>query len=219
MNTLPHIRCYSCGKVLGNYENRLNRLTTKSFSLDEALIASGYSEYIPNVKQLIEQGYNYMQAMKCLNIDTNKVLGYMFMGPTLGEVMKLLGYKYEQYEQVKQLMEQGMTLEEALSVLQIDSMNILHILRNGMTIGQAMDYLDIKRTCCRMNLMNPIVIPLGAGVKLKEAENYVNLEAPLQALASTMSNLTINTPVRPMTTTPKSTIKSRSNLVRLTKRK
>lgn len=33
--TLPHIRCYSCGKVIGHYEDRINKMLEKNMTYEE----------------------------------------------------------------------------------------------------------------------------------------------------------------------------------------
>jgi DNA-directed RNA polymerase subunit N (RpoN/RPB10) len=201
MNTLPHIRCYECGKVIGQYDKTIQRLTSKSLDLREAVIASGYENLLPLLKELANRGYNYVAAMIHAGVDVSKVYSYMFSGPTLKEVFKALDYDQSYVDKVEQLMKQGLTIEESLTHLGLNTQTVMFALKNGLTIGKAMDILGINRYCCRMHVMNPIVIPLGAGVKeeevqavqqIQEINNSVSVEAPVQALASSISNLNIS---------------------------
>lgn len=209
MNTLPHIRCYECGKVIGNYEQTIYRLTTKSMDLKDAVIASGYGSLIPQLRELVKQGYNYVAAMLYLGVDISKVYSYMFSGPTINEVLKALGYSEDYVSKIDNLMSQGLTIEEALTQLGLNTQTIMFALKNGLPIGKAMDILGISRYCCRMHIMNPIVIPLGAGTKIKEIDNITPIEAPVQALASSISNLSVSS----------SNVTKKTNVIKLSNNK
>lgn len=59
------------------------------------------------------------------------------------------------------------------------------LVESGLTRGEALDQLGITRVCCRTNMLSPAVLPLGAGVKLREEQKAVKISAPAQAIKET----------------------------------
>jgi DNA-directed RNA polymerase subunit N (RpoN/RPB10) len=78
------------------------------------------------------------------------------------------------------------TCNKVLGRFQTKYENLLHI---GKTPGQAMDILGITNTCCRMNVLSPSVIPVGAPLRIMKRDGTQIIADPEQNPDSPLNNV------------------------------
>ena len=94
---------------------------------------------------------------------------------------KILETKKKIYEALLQV---NLKSSQAVQVFNIDPNSYDKLVKEGVPPAIALDYLGLKRTCCRMNALSAPVLPGGAFVEIAQ-------EAALIANAATTSKRTL----------------------------
>lgn len=163
------VRCFDCGKVISQYVHQYEQLLKHK------------SEVI-SFESVLQESQSYLEAFEKI-WGPNFALGY-FLGSMLDR-----GLEFDQA--LTEAMTINVPFAADLYKYIIDGHSLDESLHHVGKVSRILDTLGLKRTCCRYNITNPTLLPVGHTVNdltqqmqnlTFQKENYVSSQGVLDMM-------------------------------------